>query len=98
MLYLFIAGHDELLQLIYLIAGGWNGHKLTAEGLGIATFHHAVDGHLKLHLAHLSANPQNHAVIAARRVIYPVLITEQSLRLPAHVDQMVPVRAIARKA
>jgi hypothetical protein len=97
-LHLFIAGHDELLLLIYLIAGGEKGQELAPKGLVIASFHHAVNRHLMLHLAHLTANSQNHAVIAVGRVVYPVLITEQGLSPPAHVDQMVPVRAIARQA
>jgi|GEM_PF-3066961 len=97
MSYGFVASQYEVTQIVNVIACWRDGDDLSTADFVPSALHHTLDRGIKFHFAHLTTEPQHHAVGTAGLIVDRSFVSDERVGPAAHVDQIMPIRIVASK-
>ena len=93
-----VAALHPLSEFVDVVTGGRNGVQLTAGRFVPTRAHHPLDGRVDFQFTHLTPYAEHQAIRGVVGIIDCVLVSNQCAGEAAQVQQMVPVRTVARQS
>src|SRR6266849_6372588 len=96
--------HAQVGILLQSLVGGLDeahrrlDHQLTAPRLRPASLERALTQEIELVLAHTALEAQQQPIVGPAQIVDSLVIDEQCVDHPAHLEQLVPVAVVARES